>query len=243
MPATEAQIAANRANAALAKGPVTEQGKARSRMNSLKHGLTGAGVVLPEADAAEVERVARAFQGELKAPGEVGKELARRMALHAVRLRRCEAVETAALSDRVVEAAEAAEVPEGATPEEEAKIRTHAAHLALFDPSPEAIRLRKYEAAAERGFFRAHKEIEALKRTPEGGRARVVADETRSSLAKLGPFSPGQAPARPAPTPAAPTTPAASSTIVFAPPKVPTPPRSPSPVAFTEVPIAIGRVQ
>src|SRR6202023_281043 len=33
------QIAANRANAALSTGPRTEAGKARSRLNSLKHGL------------------------------------------------------------------------------------------------------------------------------------------------------------------------------------------------------------
>ena len=55
MPATEAQIRANQANARLG-GPKTEAGKARSRANSYKHGLTGAGVVLPIEESAEVER-------------------------------------------------------------------------------------------------------------------------------------------------------------------------------------------
>ena len=52
MPVSEARIAANRANAARSTGPKTAEGKEKSRANALKHGLTGSGVVLAEADAA-----------------------------------------------------------------------------------------------------------------------------------------------------------------------------------------------
>lgn len=47
MACSEARLEANRRNAQLSTGPKTEAGKAISRGNALKDGLTGAGVVLP----------------------------------------------------------------------------------------------------------------------------------------------------------------------------------------------------
>src|SRR5437763_56198 len=45
MPASEARILANQANARLSTGPKTAEGKEQSRANDLNHGMTGAGVV------------------------------------------------------------------------------------------------------------------------------------------------------------------------------------------------------
>jgi hypothetical protein len=58
--ATARQVRANQINALRSKGPVTEEGKRASRANSLKHGLSGAGVVLPAEETALVrDRLAR----------------------------------------------------------------------------------------------------------------------------------------------------------------------------------------
>lgn len=67
--ATEAQIRANQQNAMRSTGPITPGGKEQSRRNALKHGLTGAGIVLPE-----VKRRATAFAEELEGvePGPEG---------------------------------------------------------------------------------------------------------------------------------------------------------------------------
>jgi hypothetical protein len=46
MIATPAQIEANRIRAAKSSGPRTVEGKAASRRNALKHGLSGRGTVL-----------------------------------------------------------------------------------------------------------------------------------------------------------------------------------------------------
>jgi len=45
--ATAKQIAANQANALASTGARTADGKARSRMNALKHGLAAEAVVVP----------------------------------------------------------------------------------------------------------------------------------------------------------------------------------------------------
>ncbi len=54
--ATVRQINANRQNAAKSTGPVSETGKNASRQNALKHGLAGAGAVLPAEDHDAVQQ-------------------------------------------------------------------------------------------------------------------------------------------------------------------------------------------
>jgi len=86
MPASEAQIRANQANAARSTGPRTDAGKAISRQNSTKHGPSGQGIVLPEADLAEVERRVEAFERDLKPCSPAGLVLIRRMATLSVKM-------------------------------------------------------------------------------------------------------------------------------------------------------------
>src|SRR5947209_12059187 len=96
MPRTEAQIAASRANGLKSRGPVTAEGKAISRRNALKHGMAGEGVVVPEEDAAEVERRSGAMMKEMRPGCEMGRYLVRRLARLMVRVERCAEHELAA---------------------------------------------------------------------------------------------------------------------------------------------------
>jgi hypothetical protein len=88
MPCSPAQLQANRKNAALSTGPRTESGKAASRRNGLKHGLTGQGIVLPAEDAQEVDRRFAALEAELRPTAGIELELVKRVALMTVRLDR-----------------------------------------------------------------------------------------------------------------------------------------------------------
>ncbi len=53
--ATDAQFAANRRNAQKSTGPITPQGKKKTRLNALKHGLRATIPVLPGEDASALE--------------------------------------------------------------------------------------------------------------------------------------------------------------------------------------------
>ena len=143
MPASEAQIRANQANSARSTGPKSIGGKEKSRANALKHGLTGEGVVLTTEDAIEVEAMFHDLEADLRPSGPMGRALVRRIATCVVRMERSVLQETAALSERVLNAQAEAE-RNGDDPDE-------AGRRAMFDPSKEATLARRYEAAAE-GF-------------------------------------------------------------------------------------------
>ena len=181
MPATEAQIAANRKNAGRSCGPKTPEGKDASRGNALKHGLTAV-KLFPEHEAAEVERRTLAFVEELDPSGEVGVVLARHAARMSVRMERCAEHEKAMLTGRVRRALDEFVPPEGVTdPAEVAKLRAEVERRALFDASKEASLARKYEASAERGFFRALKELRLHERRMKAAEEEAI-DEKLASI-------------------------------------------------------------
>jgi hypothetical protein len=89
----KAEIA--RVNGAKSSGPVTQEGKARSSQNSLKHGLTSSRVVLPHESQEEYDDLEAAIFNRFKPADELEIELAKEMAAARWRLRRIEAMETA----------------------------------------------------------------------------------------------------------------------------------------------------
>ena len=107
MEVSEARLVANRANAKRCKGPTSELGKSISRRNSLKHGLTGNGVVVPEGDQAEVERRVDALHAELQPQSDTGSLLIRKIAGLSVRSERAAEQENAQIAERVRDAVHA----------------------------------------------------------------------------------------------------------------------------------------
>jgi hypothetical protein len=109
MPCSYAQILANQNNALRSSGPKTPEGKAKSRANSLKHGLTGEGIVLPTEDAAELDSRFAELEDEMKPSSAMARNLVLRMALMLVKLDRSAGHEAKAIAFRMRKA-EAAHV-------------------------------------------------------------------------------------------------------------------------------------
>src|SRR3954453_4338057 len=76
-----ARAEASRANGRLSRGPTSVEGKERSRRNGCKEGLTGAGIVLPPAAAAEVARREAGLARDFRPRNAVERELVRQIAL------------------------------------------------------------------------------------------------------------------------------------------------------------------
>ena len=88
------RIEANRRNARLSTGPVTEEGKIRSRQNALRHGLTAETVIDALEDAEDYAAFEMAVTADYDVPSAVERELVLRLANLLWRLRRTTTIES-----------------------------------------------------------------------------------------------------------------------------------------------------
>jgi hypothetical protein len=92
---SEAQFAANQANAQLSTGPTSETGKKTSSLNAVKTGLTGRTVLLSSDDAEAYRRHIAAYEAEYKPLGLRECELVQSLADTQWRLNRIPGLESA----------------------------------------------------------------------------------------------------------------------------------------------------
>ena len=88
------RAAINRANAQKSTGPRTEAGKQRSKLNALRHGLTGQTVVLPTEDHSAYQRHSQSFLDEYGPKGATETQLVQSLIDTSWRMNRAAAVET-----------------------------------------------------------------------------------------------------------------------------------------------------
>lgn len=192
MAISEAMRAANRANAQKSTGPRTEEGKRRSRLNAVKHGLASRSletVVLPGEDPAEFAALEADLIARTAPSGALERQAVREMAAALWRARRAPAAEVAALLANA-DADELAEEPLAA---------------ALGAPGAVDILLRvsRYEGQIGRAFERARQRLMALQQARALTGRRAEAAESQPAAAERRPAaSPPPAPApKPAPAP------------------------------------------
>src|SRR6478752_6315408 len=88
------QIDANRRNARLSSGPVTEEGKMQSRRNAVRHGLTAETVIDALEDADDYAAFEMSITADYDAQSAAERELVLRLASLLWRLRRATAIES-----------------------------------------------------------------------------------------------------------------------------------------------------
>src|SRR5438094_4069315 len=88
------QIEANLRNARRSTGPITAEGKLRSRQNAVRHGLTAETVIGTLEDAEDYKAFEAAITADYDAQSAVERELVLRLASVLWRLRRATTMET-----------------------------------------------------------------------------------------------------------------------------------------------------
>src|SRR5881227_2398119 len=91
---TSRQIEANRRNARRSTGPITQEGKLRSRRNAVRHGLTAETVIGALEDSEDYKAFEAAVIADYDAQSAVERELVLRLASLLWRIRRATTMET-----------------------------------------------------------------------------------------------------------------------------------------------------
>lgn len=155
------QLEANRKNARLG-GIKTEEGKAVSRLNALKHGLLSEVILLPEEDDAALLELGKRMRTELKPVGELELSLVDRITSNLWRLRRALKAEKEMMyedchpkiSFHTMDGENGKNLGEALSYD-----------FANYDTYGKLIR---YEASIERGFYKALHELQRLQAVRNG---------------------------------------------------------------------------
>jgi hypothetical protein len=139
--ATDAQISANQANAQLSTGPRTEQGKARSSQNHLTHGLCSKQFIIPPSQQPDFDALMADLRDATKPLGAMEFDLFTQLAHASWKLRRCRNAEADLHSLSGIPGVDPLLAP-------------------TADPRQRTIQI--YAHRAERGYYRALKELKAL---------------------------------------------------------------------------------
>ncbi len=160
MPSSPAKIAANQANSAKSKGPVTSAGKARSSQNALKHGLDSKHNVISGESELEYIQFRDALSASLHPANPVEAVLVERIVTSAWRLRRAGRISNEMLvrqSNRQRRQSLAKRRGIQVPLEAEVASAFEAVNGKAHD------RLEKHEVRLERSFLRSLHELERLR--------------------------------------------------------------------------------
>lgn len=161
MTISDKQLEANRSNAKLG-GVKSEDGKAISRLNAIKHGLLSEVIFLPEEDEERLGELERQLQIELKPIGELETALVDRIISSLWRLRRALKVEKEMMYEDCH--------PMFSMPSVNGENGMNLGEALGYDFTNYDTygKFIRYEASIERGFYRALHELQRLQAMRSG---------------------------------------------------------------------------
>jgi hypothetical protein len=160
--ASERQRLANRQNAQRPRGPMSEQARAATRENSLKHGLTARQLVLSHEDRDEWRELLASHVAEFAPSTDQESRLVHQVAHHYWRLLRSRRIETATFELRLATLKNRLEInPADSIDNDQGLSLCMDQDASMFN------NIRRYEAAIERAWYRALHELRLLQKGRE----------------------------------------------------------------------------
>jgi len=157
--ATQKQIDANRRNAKKSTGPRTPEGKRKVASNALRHGLAAETATLPGENEHHFKQFCAELRAEHQPAGPTEEILLQQLATAAWRLRRCRGLETGFFEMRLADLG-------GTMRGKYGDLSPHNRHAFVFrrDTAETNVlnNVSRYEARAERSFYRALHELQRL---------------------------------------------------------------------------------
>jgi hypothetical protein len=170
---TRARI--NRQNAQHSTGPRTNEGKERSKLNAVKHNLSGNHLVLQDHEYAEHQRITRSMLADLKPATEPERQIAQKIIDLNFRINRITAIENNLLNFDM-----SANHPESI--EDEGVARMFAQTRAWKKDAQSFEILGRYEARLSRQLLQYQKEFERLQTVRKAEAAAASQTEQTASL-------------------------------------------------------------
>ncbi len=173
---TQAQTAANEANAQHSTGPKTAEGKAIACRNNFRHGLAGKWMLLPDEDPTEFEELSESLRNEHQPSSPTETLLVEQMAQHYWISQRALCLQATAFEN----------LPEIDEKKLALYIRYHSTQNRAFHKSlNDLLRLRAEKRKAEIGFESQRRQPEEDARKQELHEARVRVLNARASDLEL----------------------------------------------------------
>jgi hypothetical protein len=160
-------------------GPRTDEGKARSSMNSLRHGLTGKTVILPTEDPDQFEELIADYIRDFKPGTAVETDLVHELVVCRWRLQRLWNIESCLFEITMIRKSQEVDSQIDKCPN---SLRTALAFMTMADDSKAVSLLLRYETRLTRRYDQVLKEIKALQnqRTAEAKEAASKNCQTNS---------------------------------------------------------------
>ena len=148
------RVAANRRNAQRSTGPRTPEGKARSSLNAVRHGLCAAGVISSEESPEAFEAIRQQLAAEWRPASVLELAMVDQIAELLWRRRRVAAVEVTAL--------EATEIKTSVGPHRVSKDITRMLYRQMRSSDSALLRVQVYQTRIDRALHRALAELRRL---------------------------------------------------------------------------------